>query len=157
LGGKKKIFFFSELDAFLKWRECCPEPCRSQLSALLAAFPDCQLILGVGDRLDLQARNSRTAGARTDGLGKRIRTAFRPRGAHQVVVASLVEIPRYHDSSSASTAWSRQSTGAFSFHQQWVAGATIIFRASPREDLLAHYRGGCDIAFVVTPLKDGRI
>jgi trehalose 6-phosphate synthase/phosphatase len=116
---------------------------------LRAAFPDCQLILGV-DRLDY-----------SKGIPERLR-AFRNalerhpelRGRMvliQVVVPSRVEIPRYHEFKQRIDRLVGDINGRFST-SSWLP-VQYHFRSLDREDLLAHYRG-CDIAFV-TPLKDG--
>ena len=116
---------------------------------LRAAFPGCQLILGV-DRLDY-----------SKGIPERLR-AFRDalerypelRGHMvliQVVVPSRVEIPRYHEFKQRIDRLVGDINGRFST-SNWLP-VQYHFRSLDRENLLAHYRG-CDIAFV-TPLKDG--
>jgi len=116
---------------------------------LRAAFPDCQLILGV-DRLDY-----------SKGIPERLRAFRNALERHpelhgrvvliQVVVPSRVEIPRYHEFKQRIDRLVGDINGRFST-SNWLP-VQYHFRSLDREDLLAHYRG-CDIAFV-TPLKDG--
>jgi trehalose 6-phosphate synthase/phosphatase len=116
---------------------------------LRAAFPDCQLILGV-DRLDY-----------SKGIPERLRAYRDALERHpelrghvvliQVVVPSRVEIPRYHEFKQRIDRLVGDINGRFST-STWLP-VQYHFRSLDREDLLAHYRG-CDIAFV-TPLKDG--
>jgi len=116
---------------------------------LRAAFPDCQLILGM-DRLDY-----------SKGIPERLRAFRNALERHpelrgrvvliQVVVPSRVEIPRYHEFKQRIDRLVGDINGRFST-SSWLP-VQYHFRSLDREDLLAHYRG-CDIAFV-TPLKDG--
>jgi trehalose 6-phosphate synthase/phosphatase len=116
---------------------------------LRAAFPDCQLILGV-DRLDY-----------SKGIPERLRAFRNALERHpelhgrvvliQVVVPSRVEIPRYHEFKQRIDRLVGDINGRFST-SNWLP-VQYHFRGLDRDDLLAHYRG-CDIAFV-TPLKDG--
>jgi trehalose 6-phosphate synthase len=116
---------------------------------LRAAFPDCQLILGM-DRLDY-----------SKGIPERLRAFRNALERHpelrgrvvliQVVVPSRVEIPRYHEFKQRIDRLVGDINGRFST-SNWLP-VQYHFRSLDREDLLAHYRG-CDIAFV-TPLKDG--
>ena len=117
--------------------------------ALRAAFPGCQLMLGV-DRLDY-----------SKGIPERLR-AFRDaldryeelRGRVvliQNVVPSRVEIPRYHEFKDRIDRLVGDINGRFST-DTWLP-VHYRFRSLDRDDLLAHYRA-CEIA-LVTPLKDG--
>jgi len=116
---------------------------------LRAAFPGCQLMLGV-DRLDY-----------SKGIPERLR-AFRDaldryeelRGRVvliQNVVPSRVEIPRYHEFKDRIDRLVGDINGRFST-DTWLP-VHYRFRSLDRDDLLAHYRA-CEIA-LVTPLKDG--
>src|SRR5438552_7932688 len=116
---------------------------------LRAAFPGCQLMLGV-DRLDY-----------SKGIPERLR-AFRDalerhrelRGRVvliQNVVSSRVEIPRYHEFKGRIDRLVGDTNGRFST-DTWLP-VHYRFRSLDRDDLLAHYRA-CEIA-LVTPLKDG--
>ena len=116
---------------------------------LRAAFPGCQLMLGV-DRLDY-----------SKGIPERLR-AFRDalerhrelRGRVvliQNVVSSRVEIPRYHEFKDRIDCLVGDINGRFST-DTWLP-VHYRFRRLDRDDLLAHYRA-CEIA-LVTPLKDG--
>src|SRR6266436_1750099 len=116
---------------------------------LRAAFPGCQLVLGV-DRLDY-----------SKGIPERLR-AFRDalerhrelRGRVvliQNVVPSRVEIPRYHEFKDRIDRLVGDINGRFST-DTWLP-VHYRFRSLNRDDLLAHYRA-CEIA-LVTPLKDG--
>ena len=116
---------------------------------LRAAFPGCQLMLGV-DRLDY-----------SQGIPERLR-AFRDaldryeelRGRVvliQNVVPSRVEIPRYHEFKDRIDRLVGDINGRFST-DTWLP-VHYRFRSLDRDDLLAHYRA-CEIA-LVTPLKDG--
>ena len=116
---------------------------------LRAAFPGCQLMLGI-DRLDY-----------SKGIPERLR-AFRValerhrelRGRVvliQNVVPSRVEIPRYHEFKDRIDRLVGDTNGRFST-DTWLP-VHYRFRSLDRDDLLAHYRA-CEIA-LVTPLKDG--
>src|SRR3989449_2229483 len=116
---------------------------------LRAAFPGCQLMLGV-DRLDYskgipeRLRAFRVALERHQELRGRVVLI-------QAVVPSRVEIPRYHEFKGRIDRLVGDINGRFST-STWLP-VQYHFRCLERDDLLAHYRG-CDIAFV-TPLKDG--
>ena len=116
---------------------------------LRAAFPDCQLVLGV-DRLDYSKGIPERLRAYRDALER-----YPELRGHvvliQVVVPSRVEIPRYHEFKQRIDRLVGDINGRFST-SNWLP-VQYHFRSLHREDLLAHYRG-CDIAFV-TPLKDG--
>jgi trehalose 6-phosphate synthase len=116
---------------------------------LRAAFPDCQLILGV-DRLDYSKGIPERLRAYRDALER-----YPELRGHvvliQVVVPSRVEIPRYHEFKQRIDRLVGDINGRFST-SNWLP-VQYHFRSLVRDDLLAHYRG-CDIAFV-TPLKDG--
>ena len=114
-----------------------------------AAFPGCQLMLGV-DRLDY-----------SKGIPERLR-AFRDalerykelRGRLvliQIVVPSRVEIPKYHEFKQRIDRLVGDINGRFST-STWLP-VHYHFRSLDRDELLAHYRA-CEIA-LVTPLKDG--
>src|SRR5256712_2352566 len=116
---------------------------------LRAAFPGCQLMLGV-DRLDY-----------SKGIPERLR-AFRDALERygelqgrvvliQNVVPSRVEIPRYHEFKDRIDRLVGDINGRFST-DTWLP-VHYRFRSLDRDDLLAHYRA-CEIA-LVTPLKDG--
>jgi trehalose 6-phosphate synthase len=116
---------------------------------LRAAFPDCQLILGV-DRLDYSKGIPERLRAYRDALERH--SELRGRVVLiQVVVPSRVEIPRYHEFKQRIDRLVGDINGRFST-SNWLP-VQYHFRSLDRDDLLAHYRG-CDIAFV-TPLKDG--
>jgi trehalose 6-phosphate synthase len=116
---------------------------------LRAAFPGCQLILGV-DRLDYSKGIPERLRAYRDALER-----YPELRGHmvliQVVVPSRVEIPRYHEFKQRIDRLVGDINGRFST-SNWLP-VQYHFRSLDRENLLAHYRG-CDIAFV-TPLKDG--
>src|SRR5437867_1122165 len=116
---------------------------------LRAAFPDCQLILGV-DRLDYSKGIPERLRAYRDALERHPELRGRV-VLIQVVVPSRVEIPRYHEFKQRIDRLVGDINGRFST-SNWLP-VQYHFRGLDREDLLAHYRG-CDIAFV-TPLKDG--
>jgi alpha,alpha-trehalose-phosphate synthase [UDP-forming] len=116
---------------------------------LRAAFPDCQLILGV-DRLDYSKGIPERLRAYRDALERYPELRGRV-VLIQVVVPSRVEIPRYHEFKQRIDRLVGDINGRFST-STWLP-VQYHFRSLQREDLLAHYRG-CDIAFV-TPLKDG--
>src|SRR5881409_123529 len=116
---------------------------------LRAAFPDCQLILGV-DRLDYSKGIPERLRAYRDALERHPELRGRV-VLIQVVVPSRVEIPRYHEFKQRIDRLVGDINGRFST-SNWLP-VQYHFRCLDREDLLAHYRG-CDIAFV-TPLKDG--
>src|SRR5438034_4013484 len=117
--------------------------------ALRAAFPGCQLMLGV-DRLDYskgipeRLRAFRTALERYPELRGRVVLI-------QIVVPSRVEIPRYHEFKDRIDRLVGDINGRFST-STWLP-VQYHFRSLDRDDLLAHYRA-CEIA-LVTPLKDG--
>jgi trehalose-6-phosphate synthase len=121
--------------------------CRAQ--QLRAAFPDCQLMLGV-DRLDYskgipeRLRAFRTALERYEELRERVVLI-------QVVVPSRVEIPKYHEFKQRIDRLVGDINGRFST-SSWLP-VRYHFRSLDRDELLAHYRA-CEIA-LVTPLKDG--
>jgi len=116
---------------------------------LRAAFPGCQLILGV-DRLDYskgipeRLRAFRDALERYEELRGRVVLI-------QNVVPSRVEIPRYHEFKDRIDRLVGDINGRFST-DTWLP-VHYRFRSLDRDDLLAHYRA-CEIA-LVTPLKDG--
>src|SRR5438128_2029500 len=116
---------------------------------LRAAFPCCQLILGV-DRLDYSKGIPERLRAYRDALERYPELRGRV-VLIQVVVPSRVEIPRYHEFKQRIDRLVGDINGRFS-SSTWLP-VQYHFRSLDREDLLAHYRG-CDIAFV-TPLKDG--
>jgi trehalose 6-phosphate synthase/phosphatase len=120
---------------------------RSQ--GLRAAFPDCQLILGV-DRLDYSKGIPERLRAYRDALERHAELRGRV-VLIQVVVPSRVEIPRYHEFKDRIDRLVGDINGRFST-SNWLP-VQYHFRCLDRDDLLAHYRA-CDIAFV-TPLKDG--
>src|SRR5437667_10163767 len=116
---------------------------------LRAAFPGCQLILGL-DRLDYskgipeRLRAYRIALERYEELRGRVVLI-------QNVVPSRVEIPRYHEFKERIERLVGDINGRFST-ATWLP-VHYNFRGLDREELLAHYRT-CEIGFV-TPLKDG--
>ena len=116
---------------------------------LRAAFPGCQLMLGV-DRLDYskgipeRLRAFRVALERHQELRGRVVLI-------QAVVPSRVEIPRYHEFKGRIDRLVGDTNGRFST-DTWLP-VHYRFRSLDRDDLLAHYRA-CEIA-LVTPLKDG--
>ncbi len=116
---------------------------------LRAAFPGCQLMLGV-DRLDYskgipeRLRAFRDALERYEELRGRVVLI-------QNVVPSRVEIPRYHEFKDRIDRLVGDINGRFST-DTWLP-VHYRFRSLDRDDLLAHYRA-CEIA-LVTPLKDG--
>jgi len=116
---------------------------------LRAAFPNCQLILGL-DRLDYskgipeRLRALRNALERHEELRGRVVLI-------QVVVPSRVEIPKYHEFKNRIDRLVGDINGLFST-DTWLP-VHYRFRSLDRADLLAHYRA-CEIA-LVTPLKDG--
>jgi trehalose 6-phosphate synthase/phosphatase len=116
---------------------------------LSAAFPGCQLILGL-DRLDYskgipeRLRALRNALERHEELRGRVVLI-------QVVVPSRVEIPKYHEFKNRIDRLVGDINGRFST-DTWLP-VHYRFRSLDRTDLLAHYRA-CEIA-LVTPLKDG--
>jgi trehalose 6-phosphate synthase/phosphatase len=125
------------------------EEVANRVRKLRAAFPSCQLMLGV-DRLDY-----------SKGIPERLR-AFRDaleryaelRGRVvliQNVVPSRVEIPKYHEFKNRIDRLVGDINGRFST-DTWLP-VHYRFRSLDHEDLLAHYRA-CEIA-LVTPLKDG--
>jgi trehalose 6-phosphate synthase len=136
-----------DFDAFQKG--ATSEGVARRAQQLHAAFPDCELILGL-DRLDY-----------SKGIPERLRAFRNALERHpelrgrvvliQVVVPSRVEIPRYHEFKQRIDRLVGDINGRFST-STWLP-VQYHFRSLDREDLLAHYRG-CDIAFV-TPLKDG--
>jgi trehalose 6-phosphate synthase/phosphatase len=116
---------------------------------LRAAFPGCQIMLGV-DRLDYskgipeRLRAFRDALERYEELRGRVVLI-------QNVVPSRVEIPRYHEFKDRIDRLVGDINGRFST-DTWLP-VHYRFRSLDRDDLLAHYRA-CEIA-LVTPLKDG--
>src|SRR5262245_54810153 len=136
-----------DFDAFEKG--AVSDAVRRRSQQLRAAFPDCQLILGV-DRLDYSKGIPERLRAYRDALER-----YPELRGHvvliQVVVPSRVEIPRYHEFKQRIDRLVGDINGRFST-STWLP-VQYHFRSLQREDLLAHYRG-CDIAFV-TPLKDG--
>jgi trehalose 6-phosphate synthase len=116
---------------------------------LRAAFPGCQLMLGV-DRLDYskgipeRLRAFRDALERYEELRGRVVLI-------QNVVPSRVEIPRYNEFKDRIDRLVGDINGRFST-DTWLP-VHYRFRSLNRDDLLAHYRA-CEIA-LVTPLKDG--
>ncbi len=116
---------------------------------LSAAFPGCQLMLGV-DRLDYskgipeRLRAFRTALERYKELHGRVVLI-------QVVVPSRVEIPKYNEIKNWIDRLVGEINGRFST-DTWVP-VHYRYRGLDHEDLLAHYRA-CEIA-LLTPLKDG--
>ncbi len=116
---------------------------------LRAAFPGCQLMLGV-DRLDYskgipeRLRAFRDALERYEELRGRVVLI-------QNVVPSRVEIPRYHEFKDRIDRLVGDINGRFST-DTWLP-VHYRFRSLDRDDLFAHYRA-CEIA-LVTPLKDG--
>ena len=125
------------------------EPVARSSQQLRAAFPDCQLILGV-DRLDYSKGIPERLRAYRDALERHPELRGRV-VLIQVVVPSRVEIPRYHEFKQRIDRLVGDINGRFST-SNWLP-VQYHFRSLDRENLLAHYRG-CDIAFV-TPLKDG--
>lgn len=117
--------------------------------ALRAAFPGCQLILGV-DRLDY----SKGIPERLRAFGEALERYPELRGRVvliQVVVPSRVEIPKYHEFKNRIDRLVGDINGRFST-DTWLP-VHYRFRSLDHDDLLAHYRA-CEIA-LVTPLKDG--
>ena len=116
---------------------------------LRAAFPGCQLMLGV-DRLDYskgipeRLRAFRTALERYTELRGRVVLI-------QVVVPSRVEIPKYNEFKNWIDRLVGEINGRFST-DTWLP-VHYRFRSLDHDDLLAHYRA-CEIALVM-PLKDG--
>jgi trehalose 6-phosphate synthase/phosphatase len=116
---------------------------------LRAAFPGCQLMLGV-DRLDYskgipeRLRAVRDALERYEELRGRVVLI-------QVVVPSREEIPKYHEFKDRIDRLVGDINGRFST-DTWLP-VNYRFRSLDHDDLLAHYRA-CQIA-LVTPLKDG--
>lgn len=114
-----------------------------------AAFPGCQLMLGV-DRLDYskgipeRLRAFRDALERYDELRGRLVLV-------QIVVPSRVEIPKYHEFKRRIDRLVGDINGRFST-RGWLP-VQYHFRSLDREELLAYYRA-CEIA-LITPLKDG--
>ncbi|OLE97694.1 MAG: hypothetical protein AUG75_05275 [Cyanobacteria bacterium 13_1_20CM_4_61_6] len=116
---------------------------------LRAAFPGCQLMLGV-DRLDY----SKGIPERLRAFGVALERHRELRGRVvliQAVVPSRVEIPRYHEFKGRIDRLVGDTNGRFST-DTWLP-VHYRFRSLDRDDLLAHYRA-CEIA-LVTPLKDG--
>src|SRR5437660_9548965 len=116
---------------------------------LRAAFPGCQLVLGV-DRLDYSKGIPERLRAFRDGLERYEELRGRV-VLIQNVVPSRVEIPRYHEFKDRIDRLVGDINGRFST-DTWLP-VHYRFRRLNRDDLLAHYRA-CEIA-LVTPLKDG--
>ncbi len=125
------------------------EEVAQRVRKLRAAFPGCQLMLGV-DRLDYskgipeRLRAFRDALERYEELRGRVVLI-------QNVVPSREEIPRYHEFKDRIDRLVGDINGRFST-DTWLP-VHYRFRSLDRDDLLAHYRA-CEIA-LVTPLKDG--
>ena len=116
---------------------------------LRAAFPGCQLVLGV-DRLDYSKGIPERLRAFRDGLERYEELRGRV-VLIQNVVPSRVEISRYHEFKDRIDRLVGDINGRFST-DTWLP-VHYRFRRLDRDDLLAHYRA-CEIA-LVTPLKDG--
>src|SRR5206468_6510139 len=116
---------------------------------LRAAFPGCQLMLGV-DRLDYSKGIPERLRAFRDALERHRELQGRV-VLIQNVVPSRVEIPRYHEFKDRIDRLVGDINGRFST-DTWLP-VHYRFRSLDRDDLLAHYRA-CEIA-LVTPLKDG--
>src|SRR6266404_5195266 len=116
---------------------------------LRAAFPGCQLVLGV-DRLDYSKGIPERLRAFRDGLERYEELRGRVI-LIQNVVPSRVEIPRYHEFKDRIDRLVGDINGRFST-DTWLP-VHYRFRRLDRDDLLPPYRA-CEIA-LVTPLKDG--
>jgi trehalose 6-phosphate synthase/phosphatase len=136
-----------DFDSFAKG--AASEQVEQRSRKLRAAFPGCQLVLGV-DRLDYskgipeRLRAFRIALERYEDL--RGRTVL-----IQNVVPSRVEIPKYHEFKDRIDRLVGDINGRFST-ATWLP-VHYHFGSLDRDDLLAHYRA-CEIG-LVTPLKDG--
>src|SRR6266581_2840760 len=116
---------------------------------LHAAFPGCQLVLGV-DRLDYSKGIPERLRALRDALERHQELRGRV-VLIQIVVPSRVKIPKYHEFKERIDRSVGEINGRFSTGT-WLP-VQYHFRGLDRDDLLAHYRA-CEIA-LVTPLKDG--
>ncbi len=116
---------------------------------LRAAFPGCQLVLGV-DRLDYSKGIPERLRALRDALERHQELRGRV-VLIQIVAPSRVEIPKYHEFKQRIDGLVGEINGRFSTGT-WLP-VQYHFRSLERDDLLAHYRA-CEIA-LVTPLKDG--
>src|SRR6266513_255170 len=116
---------------------------------LRAAFPGCQLMLGV-DRLDYSKGIPERLRAFRDALERHRELQGRV-VLIQNVVPSRVEIPRYHEFKDRIDRLVGDINGRFST-DTWLP-VHYRFRSLNRDVLLASYRA-CEIA-LVTPLKDG--
>jgi len=116
---------------------------------LRAAFPGCQLVLGV-DRLDYSKGIPERLRALRDALERHQELRGRV-VLIQIVAPSRVEIPKYHEFKQRIDGLVGEINGRFSTGT-WLP-VQYHFRSLDRDDLLAHYRA-CEIA-LVTPLKDG--
>jgi trehalose 6-phosphate synthase/phosphatase len=116
---------------------------------LRAAFPGCQLVLGV-DRLDYSKGIPERLRALRDALERHQELRGRV-VLIQIVVPSRVKIPKYHEFKERIDRLVGEINGRFSTGT-WLP-VQYHFRGLDRDDLLAHYRA-CEIA-LVTPLKDG--